>query len=81
VLGAAREPLYLSQLQDLGLPAVSSGRGAGRGAAAGTSASGLRLGCLVNVRGYKLHGIHRCGAGASVCWCVGVSGMRPTPVG
>ncbi|EFJ43775.1 hypothetical protein VOLCADRAFT_96135, partial [Volvox carteri f. nagariensis] len=52
VLGAAREPLYLSQLKDVGLSEICSGT-------AITSAAGLRLGCLVNVRGYKLHGIHR----------------------
>ncbi|GLI65275.1 hypothetical protein VaNZ11_008767, partial [Volvox africanus] len=55
-LGAAREPLYLAQLQDLGLPAISSRDGA---AAAAASSASLGLGCLITVRGYKLHGVHR----------------------
>ncbi|GIL76893.1 hypothetical protein Vretifemale_6433, partial [Volvox reticuliferus] len=55
-LGAAREPLYLSQLQDLGLPAISSRDGI---AIAAASSASLGLGCLVTVRGHKLHGLHR----------------------
>lgn len=72
VLGAAREPLFLSQLQELLL--------AGQGAAGGPGTSGpgamhaagqvlgqlvARLGVLVSVSGYRLQGLHRCGAGAT----------------